>query len=194
MGRATSLVLHLIRRRRKAAAGGAAVYRRLADPDQGGGSDATRPSSLQSRTDKRRRQDDDDAAAVALRRRRVKKKREAPDEVHNTRAQQTAATATGAEGAPGGVPEVESARLRCPMGHTLIRHTRGMAQCVGGRDCDVQGCGWPGLAAGDARFSCAACGFDACGLCEAKAGGGEESGCAARSIRSRTEVRPFEGG
>ena len=76
-------------------------------------------------------------------------------------------------------------------------HARDGAQalCGGGRDCDVQGCGWPGLAAGDARFSCAACGFDACGLCEAKAGGGgEESGCAARSIRSRTEVRPFEGG
>ena len=34
-----------------------------------------------------------------------------------------------------------------------------------------------------------------CGLCEARAGGeGEESGCAARSIRSRTEVRLFEGG
>ena len=100
-----------------------------------------------------------------------------------------------AEDAPNDRPEVESARLRCPMGHALIRHTRGMALCVGGRDCDVQGCGRPGLAARDARFSCAACGFDACGLCEAQAGGGgEASGNAARSIRSRTEVRPFEGG
>ena len=34
MGRATSLVLHLIRRRRTAAANGAAVYQRLVDPDQ----------------------------------------------------------------------------------------------------------------------------------------------------------------
>ena len=93
------------------------------------------------------------------------------------------------------MPAVVSVRLQCPLGHTLVRLTRGSAMCVGGRDCDVPGCSRPGLAAGDARFSCATCGFDACGLCEAGAGGdGAGSGCAARSKRTRTEVKPFQEG
>ena len=177
MGRATSLVLHLIRRRRRAAAEGAAVYRRLADSGQGGGEDATRPRSPQRRADKRRRRNDDDAAAVALRRRRVKKKREAPDAMNNTRVPQTDAAATGTDGKPGGVPEVESARLRCPMGHALIRHTRGMAlrRCVGGGGtATYRGAGGRDWLRETLASRAPPADSTRRGLCEAKAGGREE--------------------
>ena len=194
-GRATSRVLHLIRRRRQAAANGAEVYRKLVDPDQGGGSSAAHPNRQQGRPAKRRRQEDDDAEALALRRRRVKRKRAQPEGAQGDRRPQGTPAGVGAPEAVPYVPASVSARLLCPLGHTLVWLSRGSPMCVGGRDCDVPGCSRPGLAAGDARFSCAACGFDACGLCEARAGGDEAgSGCAARSKRTRTVVKTFHEG
>ena len=194
-GRATSRVLHLIRRRRQAAANGAEVYRKLVDPDQGGGSSAAHPNRQQGRPAKRRRQEDDDAEALALRRRRVKRKRAQPEGAQGDRRPQGTPAGVGAPEAVPDVPAAVSARLLCPLGHTLVWLSRGSPMCVGGRDCDVPGCSRPGLAAGDARFSCAACGFDACGLCEARAGGDAAgSGCAARSKRTRTVTRTFREG
>ena len=194
-GRATSLVLHLIRRRRQAAANGAEVYRKLVDPDQGGGSSAAHPNRQLGQPAKRLRQEDDDAEALAFRRRRVKRKRAQPEDAQGTGRPQGNSAGGGALAAFTSGPAQVSARLQCPLGHALLWLSRGSPKCVGGRDCDVPGCSRPGLAAGDARFSCATCGFDACGLCEARSGGDADgSGGAARSKRTRTGVKPFHEG
>ena len=121
--------------------------------------------------------------------------REKPEGAQGTEGQQDTPAGGGALETTAVVPALVSARLQCPLGHALVWLSRGSPMCVGGRDCDVPGCSRPGLSAGDARYSCAACGFDACGLCEARAGGGEAgSGCATRSKRTRTEVKPFRMG